>query len=432
MQADVEFAVRLPLVLRNWPPPLPKLHTGIHLGNRVSDWTEDMLQPVDGDKGGSWPKAVVALSDQVWQVERDPTSPCAITGASPRSDRPIVYDYLRRAAQNGVRVIVRIHPSPGNFRDWDREGENYPDHHLLTGTAPVGGHYCYDPIPDDGKWSAPEYYRAIKDVADEMGYIHASNIADGWSEVGFEPANEPNIEWYNRDTDPAIDNPTAWSEMDDYFSALYTYVHNNYPGINIFTPPMAQGAYAEGIEWSDECTKRELSDGSIGYNHMRVTYETHNDGYTWHNYWNQGRESALKCQEGGGHVYSAFPLWLQMKVLYSDAYITEADLYSQCQLTGNPLQWKEASEDLTGSPEETTQSLLSFSSQNVWLTDANVFWLLADNTGYSKTPGECNGVTDPRLLREHDWHEAYDEDDRDPPFGKPFRKWFTTWWSQAN
>ena len=195
---------------------------------------------------------------------------------------------------------------------------------------------------------------------------------------------------------------------------------------------MAQGAYAEGIEWSDECAERKLSGGSIGYDHMRVTYETHNGGYAWHNYWNQGRESSLDCKEGGGHVYSAFPLWLQMKVLYSDAYITEADLYSQCQLKGNPLQWKEASEDLTGSPEETTQSLLSFSSQNVWLTDANVFWLLADDTGYSKTPGECNGVTDPRLLREHDWHEAYDEDDRDPPFGKPFRKWFTTWWPQAN
>ena len=218
--------------------------------------------------------------------------------------------------------------------------------------------------------------------------------------------------------------------MDGYFSALYSDVHSYYPGVNVFTPPMAQGAYAEGIEWSEHCYKRELSDESIGYDHMQTTYETHNDGYTWHNYWNQGRESGLDCEEGGGHVYSAFPYWLQMKVLYSDAYITEADLYSLCQRMGNPLRWKD--DDPSGTAEETAQSLLSFSSNNAWLTDANVFWLLNDNTGYMMTPEQCGGETDERYLREHDWHEAYDEDDRDPPYGEPFREWFTMWWPQAD
>ncbi len=249
----------------------------------------------------------------------------------------------------------------------------------------------------------------------------------------FEPANEPNTEWYSQATTPKIDDPEAWDEMDDYFAALYTYAHSHYTGIIVFTPPMAQSAYAEGIEWSN-CDNRKLTDGSIGYDHMRTTYETNNDGYTWHNYWNQGRESAVTCLQGGGHVYSAFPSWMQMAIYYRNLpiYIAEADLYSQCQLTGNPLQWKDDSPDLTGSPEETSESLLLFSSGNVWLTDANIFWLLADNTGQQMLPEQCAGVQDERLLREHDWHEAYDEDDRDPPFGEPFREWFTLWWPQAH
>ncbi len=439
LHADVEFLVYLPVVLRNYPRP-PKQHTGVHLGNRVNDWTEDMLRPIDGDKGGSWPKAVVVLSNQVWQLERDATAPCDIINVYERSDRPVVYSYLKRAARSGVDIIFRVYPSPGNFIDWDQESASYPNHHLLTGTAPPDGtDYCQDPIPDDEKQSAPEYYRSIKDIADEMGYIYAAMVADGWTEGGieikisFEPANEPNTEWYTLDTDPAINKSDAWDEMDDYFSALYTYVHDHYSNVNVLTPPMAQAAYAEGIEWSDECVERKLIDGSVGYNHMETTYGTHNDGYSWHNYWNQGRESSATCENGGGHVYSEFPLWLQLNILFSDrVYISEADLYSQCQLTGNPLQWKDNSDDLTGSPAETTQSLLAFSSENVYLTDANIFWLLADNTGYSKTPDQCAGVTDPRLLREHDWHEAYDEDDRDPPYGELFREWFTTWWPQAN
>ncbi len=433
--AFVSRQVYLPVVIRNFPlPPLsPKLHTGIHLGNRTTDWTADMLRPIDGDQGGgSWPTAVVVLGDQVWQVERSATSPCGIVDVYPRADRPIVYDYLKRAAQNGVQVIVRIYPSPGNFIDWDDPGRQ--NHHLRPDNVPAGGQYCYDPIPDDGKWSAPEYYRAIDDIADEMGHIHLSNVADGWSEAGFGPANEPNIEWYSRHTTPTISSPAAWDEMDAYFSALYQDAHVDYPDVNVFTPPMAQGAYAEGIEWSDFCAKRELDDESVGYEYMQDTYGASNDGYLWHNYWNQGRESPVKCEYGGGHVYSAFPDWMQTAIFYSSkpVFIAEADLYSQCQLTGNPLQWKDDSDDLPGSPEETAQSLLDFSSHNAWLTDANVFWLLADDTGFTKTAGECDGLTDPRFLREHDWHEAYDEDDRDPPLGEPLREWFTTWWPQAH
>jgi hypothetical protein len=327
-----------------------------------------------------------------------------------------VYEYLKRAAQNGVQVIVRIYPSPGNFLDWNDPGHS--NHHLITDATPAGNDYC------DLKYYQ---FRSTSDIADEMGHIHTSNLADGWSELGFEPANEPNIEWYSGNTDPTIDNPIAWDEMDDYFSALYTYAHNDYPGVQVFTPPMAQGAFAEGKEWSDACGDRLLTDGSSGYNHMRLTYDTHNDGYDWHNYWNQGRETNKDCEEGGGHVYTAFPFWLSWNILFTQrpVQITEADLYSLCQGMGNSISWKD------DDPSATTDSLLAFATNSSLLTDFNAVWLLNDNTGHMMTPEQCGGETNERYLREHDWHEAYDEDDRDAPYGEPFHSWFTMWWPRA-
>ena len=192
--AFVPNEVYLPLVMHNYPPPPPKLHTGIHLGNRTGDWSLDMLQPIDGDKGGSWPKAVVVLSDQIWHIERSTTSPCSIIDAQPRPDRPVVYDYLKRAAQNDVQVIIRIYPSPGNFIDWDDPG--HQSHHLRFDSVPAGDNYCWseDWPESPAKPYGYQYFRSITDISDEMGNIHASNVADGWTEAGFEPANEPNIE----------------------------------------------------------------------------------------------------------------------------------------------------------------------------------------------------------------------------------------------
>lgn len=405
----------LPVVLRNYPKP-PKQHTGIHLGNRNADWLPEMIEPIDGDNGGEWPKAVVVLSEQIWHIERNTTPPCEIVNVYPRPDRSVAYNYLRRAAQNQVQVIVRIYPSPGNFEDWNQPVKD--NHRLVTDVTPAGDDYCNLNY---------HQFRSIADVADEMGYIHAANVADGWVESGFESANEPNIEWYGSHTDPEIANPLAWDDMDAYFSALYVYVHEHYLDIKVFTPPMSQGAFAEGVEWSDLCGARLLTDGTCGYDHMRSTYETHNDGYSWHNYWNQGREGFVTCKEGGGHVFTAFPDWLQQAILNSTnpVHITESDLHSLCQGTGNPLNWKD------DDPVATTNSLLIFINQGDWLVDFNAVWLLNDNTGYRKDPNDCNGETDERYLREHDWHEAYDEDDRDPPEGQEFRLWFTTWWPQA-
>ena len=63
----------------------------------------------------------------------------------------------------------------------------------------------------------------------EMHVIHDRNQQGGWSEFGFEPANEPNTEWYVLDGTGAglvdMQNPVAWQDMRDYFNNLYAYAH---------------------------------------------------------------------------------------------------------------------------------------------------------------------------------------------------------------
>ncbi len=422
--------VYLPTVLRNYPlpPAAPKLSTGIHLGNRTVDWTVEMLQPIDGDQGGAWPAAVVVLSDQVWTIERSSTTPCTITQAYPRSDRPIVYNYLKRAASNGTRVIVRIYPSPGNFIDWDDPLRQ--NHRLMFGATPAGGHYCYDPLPDDWKWQASEYYRDVSDLVHEMGAIHTSNVADGWTESGFEPANEPNVEWYSLDTtSPNIKDYVVWDDMDIYFSNIYQVAHSQYTGtlsFKVFTPPMGQSFFSDGIHWTS-CEPLVLTDESTGYDHLLKTYGEYNDGYSWHNYWISGRENYIHCRYGGQQVAYAFPTWVFQNIFYAGrlAQITEADLASVCQNMGNSIEWKDAV------VISTTESLSKFFKAS-FLPDVNVVWLLNDNSGHILTPEQCNEITEERQLREHDWHEAFDEDDRDSPYGEPFRQWFVEWWPIAD
>ena len=72
------LAVSMPAV--GWGPK--KLWSGIHLGNRPdADWNDILLARIDGEKGGTWPKAIVALSSQVYNLQRD--NNCRIkTGAN--------------------------------------------------------------------------------------------------------------------------------------------------------------------------------------------------------------------------------------------------------------------------------------------------------------------------------------------------------------
>ncbi len=392
------FRVYLPLVIKNHPlPPSMKQWTGMHLGNHEGgDWTLEMLQSIDGDNGGVWPRSVVVQSKQVYNVWRSPEAPCEVAGAGVRGDRDVIHDYLKRAAQAGVWVIIRIAPSPGNFEDWDDPERR--NHQLRSDTVPAGGDYC------GGKF---DLFRAIDDVAAEMDAIHTRNQINGWTEFGFEPANEPNTEWYDPDSIPAIDEAEAWRDMNDYFGVLYDYVQSHFSDAHVFTPPMAQTAYAEGVNIEDgECESMLVEDSPgvrfwPGYDYMWNTYAVKNDGYSWHNYYWQGQETWTECPNGQ-HVSYHFPTWLQGELDFSSKprLVTEVDLASPWQMSGgNPLADKDTADGNTAAA-----SLRQF-AQTEERADVVVVWLLSN---------------DEADREEYDWHEAYS--------GDTIRPWFDAWW----
>lgn len=244
-----------------------KQKSGIHLGNRPdADWTPELLAQIDGDNGGIWPKAVVFLSSQLYNLSRDGN--CRIrTGANDTTTgRPVLLDYLQRASLNGVRIIIRIHPSPGNFDT---------DHNLWV-----------DPVPGIG-YCDPLNHRPALDVADEIIAVRNYNQANGIAEWGFEPANEPNTEWYSFDSPlewPKPNSLQTWEDMREYFKAIYNEVDSRNPSIRVLTPPMAQAAYAEmnnvnDIDRPDPCPPMRLEDDqSTGYGVMQDYYTNYNDG----------------------------------------------------------------------------------------------------------------------------------------------------------
>ena len=59
----------LPLVMRNYCDGI-KCWSGVHLGNRIDDWNATLLQRIDPALGGTWPRAVVILSNLVYQINR--------------------------------------------------------------------------------------------------------------------------------------------------------------------------------------------------------------------------------------------------------------------------------------------------------------------------------------------------------------------------
>lgn len=190
--------VYLPVIFKDYPPM--KVKSGIHLGNRGSDWNTpvDFLARLRGTTQGDWPAAVVVLSNQMYDIQRNGPG-CTVSNAEIRS--PFVFAYLKQAAQAGTKVIIRLYPSPGNFEDAIITDKL---HNLLytPGETPENRDYCADPIPGDdpSKARGSDYFRAIDDLAREMNAIHSKNISQGWSEFAFEPANEPNQEWVRRTT----------------------------------------------------------------------------------------------------------------------------------------------------------------------------------------------------------------------------------------
>lgn len=378
-----------------------KCISGMHLGNRTNDWSASFLHRIDPAQGGTWPGVVVVLSNQVYQINRypstDPTNPCRVINAVPRADRPVIWDYLRRAGQSNVRVVIRIWPSPGNFPDGTIP-ENWSNNHNLLRYVPAGPNgYC-----------DPEHYRTVGDISDEMSAIHNVNINNGFAEFGFEPANEPNTEWYSEFYGaPRRFEPAAWYDMNFYFGEIYEYIHEHLlADIKLLTPPMAQSARAEGINLTT-CDRIPLMGGIVGYEAMKIAYTQKSDGINWHNYWIFGREVFNECEQGGMHASYYFPYWLKNTIVQDGrpATITEADLFSPTQ---EGLQT--ISDKLWGNnPAVAAESIRHFiSSENFYsgFGQMTASWLLVDNTN---TP-------------EHDWHEAIDEINGE-------REWFRLWYT---
>jgi len=413
--AFVPLRTYLPLVLRNWPPL--KQRTGIHLGSRQDTWPSSTLQKIDGRlPGGVWPRAVVVQSDQLYFLDRRPPDQgdglCGIAQARVRRDE--LYSYLTEAQRNGVTVIIRVTPSPGNFQDWISPTLS---HVLLPGATPAGGDYC------SGKF---EKFRAMDDVATEMHEIYKLNVDQhGWNPARFffEPANEPNNEWYSywedKEAQGRIQTSLAWTEMDAYFSALYDRVKSLEPNIRLLTPPMAQGNFAE-TKRLVFCTPMTVSvSGQSGYDFMLNTFTTKNDGYSWHNYWRQGQENWVHTGDpcpASHHVFQYFPQWLQTSIASSGkpAFVTEADLFSPCQDDENPI--KDKSSQAAG----TRESLWRFATEERG-ADYVVVWLLTEFP-YSVVE-QCPANNQLTNYEEIRWHQGYEDSFE--------RTWFGPWWSGA-
>jgi hypothetical protein len=368
--------VYLPVVMRDWPPH--KTKSGIHMGSRQDDWTppggpHDYLQKIDGrNPGSTWPKAVVVLSSLLYALDRRPSEQnplCPIAQARVKLEG--LYNYLTEAQRNGTIVLIRLYPSPGNFVDWRNP---VLTHTLLSGVNPAGGNYCQsNSWPDPNRQFGYQYFRSIADLAEEMNEIYKLNVRNGWNPASFffVPANEPNKEWYadwpEQEAKDLVRTPTAWLEMENYFTALYDHVHTNYPDVRVLTPPMAQGNYAErwrmtmGLE--ENCNPMTVTVGGLsGYDFMPGTYGGKNDGYTWNNYWRKDREAwenEINICPKNHHIFQYFPAEMQTRIRSSGkpTFITEADLFSPCQENGNPITSKQ------DQATDTADSLWQFVSQ---------------------------------------------------------------------
>jgi hypothetical protein len=390
-----------------------KCWSGEHLGNRASDWDNVLLQYLDPQllQTTKWPRVVVVLSPQVYTVDRSPAPGCRVQ--NPTGVRsPVIMAYLKRAALAGTKVIIRLWPSPGNFIDWFNPSR--PNHQLITDPIPVGNpNYCqWGQNGDPG-------HRSIDDIVDEIQAIHSRNVISGFEEFGFEVANEPNNEWYFRDSgSPTRMQDTAWSDMNVYFAAIYDRAHQYVPGVRILTPPMAQGGYAERYDVTN-CNQMNLQGHSdSGYSFMPQVYGSYtalnpkNDGTDWHNYWGVGKESWLPCMQGH-HVLYYFPPGVKVAIANygKPTAISEADIFS-------PQQWPQSIPTKDGAyAAQAADSVRHFfqieqrAAYTVGITGPVIAsWQLNDDFV------DQNNI-------EIRWHNAYTGTD---PY--TIRTWFTIWY----
>jgi hypothetical protein len=339
------YRLNLPLVQKNYQ--FIKSKSGIHLGSGVQgNWSVLMQTRLTGGNAsqGVYPAVIVILSSDLFNYVRGGPA-CRISGinASNPVKNQALYNYLTDAARKGTKIVIRIFPSPGNFQNVLGMGSKT----LLTQPGerppkPGGGLADYCSLIN-GR-SPDTYFRSVDDIAQEMIVIrdYTSN-ASGWRPYAFEPANEPNSEWYPIVFE--VQNAQNWAKMDAYFTNVYLQVHPNGTNsdIRVLAVPMAQSYYAEerniidcspygdmggrssGLEWMENTWMESVNGSHVNYN----------DGWSWHNYWKPGEEGATSdnsCSEFSGHNFQAFTSALKSKILNSPdlAFITEADVYSPC------------------------------------------------------------------------------------------------------
>jgi hypothetical protein len=370
------------------------------------------------------------MSDQLWALDRDPNT-CQITGvdATNTGNRAHLLAYLQRLSTLNPRpeIIIRINPSPGNFDTGD------PTHTLNIWQFPDVS-YCANGVPNPKN-------RIAQDVADEINAIHAYNQADGIVEAGFEPANEPNQEWYVPDHKADLAGPAPWQQMAAYFIAVDQGAAS---GVKVFTPPMAQGWYAEGFDLTanglntaikngTDCPAQQVDDDGVnttGYDLMSEYYIDWNSGIDWHNYWRSGFETYYACSQGGLHVSSHLPAFIRSLIQQEGGAITEADLFSY---GGYPFQ--DPSEPLQDKDDQPDDAGASIGTFDAWeLANMPGVSFIADQllSVQASTPAP-GGTPDPN--EEQEWHEAY-VDATPVPTGSPTpqyqeageRQWFSQWY----
>lgn len=477
--ADAVHDLYLPLIHRGpdhpptptpspTPPPI-KERSGIHLGNRgSSDWRAELFTLITTDTvTGTWPAAVVVQSSQVYSLTRahrtNAASVCRITGVTLKltgEGEPYnVYNYLTSAVAAGVKVVIRITPSPGNFVDYAAPGQN---HALSDSTQPAGGDYC---DIDEQNIKDDEKFRDYSDIAQEMKVIYDLNRRNGWpaDSFYFEPANEPNLEWYvyKGGVDPNADNKDAWIDMDNYFAALYEQAKSLDAEIQILSAPMGQENYAEHyvLGTCDTIKQLDKDNGKSGIDYMKQVYgydfETHKsttpkvDGFSWHNYWNTGEENWHEIAFHSLTLYCAgkdadektegehFIQYLSGTIIDQinnatyrpHTFITESDRKSPCQ-NGHEGSAEEGEFGKDANVAAIRDSLLTFVEQEV-IAKHVVLWILSNQ--YADEDERCitiieaeDGTQYKRFNDNHEinWHEAYREDGAARP-------WFLAWWPLA-
>jgi hypothetical protein len=290
------------------------------------------------------------------------------------------------------------------------------------------------------------------------------NTGNGWDPESFyfEPANEPNNEWYlyrkplTKTLEPYIDHKQAWIDMDECFAALYDKAKTINADLQILSPSMGQGLYGEHYRLGT-CDKIMVGEGNgrsgldlmkktFGYDlWTRESFEPKADGFAWHNYWRGGRERWLppfglpqspptvddycrvsdQYEPYSDHLFQYLSAGMQQSILLLPSFITEADLLSPCQ-----LDEAGAAVSKDASATETSNSLRMFIEQESeayqdtgYGAESVIVWLLVNQ--YPDEESSCkNAQGETNHNYEINWHEAYREDGQE-------REWFRLWWQNT-